>query len=346
MHDTRTRRRTRWGAGAVLCGVVAALLGAVPAGGAAAEARRADPPGTTYLYAGSFTARIDHRLFVDWGDGDSEEQTADVVLQGTLPQIKMEEDLDLVDLDILNDRVRVVSVEAESTTRSNSGQHVQTCTSTAGSTTGGPALWPDAQWQYNDFLPFAHVELTGTCADSEGPPTRFSSSYEPLIAPVRGGPAGAPTLNLPFRVERGTAPLTGADECPGNVPGQTRCRYAIEGTLTLHLIKRIPPPAPKPPPPPAEPQGAKLAPGAKQVTAGVRCPGRCTVGVRVTTLKGGRKVAPVRRFTPKPGRVVRLKVAIPPAKRGLVKKAGGVRVRLSYRLASGVRYSQVRTARW
>ncbi|MBU2696636.1 hypothetical protein [Pimelobacter sp. 30-1] len=325
-------------------GLAAVLLAGLPgaAASAASAAPQGDPPGTTYVYRATFSATVTHALFVDWADGDSDEQTLEVRLQGAIPSITMDQALDLTSTSIPTSVVKVVAAQAEGVTRTNSGQHVRTCTASSGTATGKPVLWPDPLLQTNDFVPFAFLELPGSCTDSEGPPSATTFEYEAMLALTHGGPAGAPSLSLPFRVERGTAPLTRPDECPGYIAGQTPvCHYAIEGTLDLHLLRKVPPAPPKPP---APPRGAVLAPGAKKVTAGVRCPARCTVTLKVTPLSGGPTLA-VRKVTPSPGRVTTVKVAIPPGKRGLVKKAGGVRLRLTYRHADGTTSTETRKAR-
>lgn len=325
---------------AAIGGMTAALLSVAPVAPGQAVPQD-DPPGTTYLYRGTFTAEVHHSLLVDWGDGDSDDRAVSATIQGTIPSIRMD-DLDLVSLSAATSTVKVTSVTGSGFTTTNSGRHQRVCKTSSGTVAGRPTLLPDRTRAANALVPFALLTLPGACTDTDGHASTITYQYGPLATDVTDGRAGDATLELPIHAERGLPPKQGADTCPGYIPGQTEvCEYVIEGTLTLHLVKKVPP-TPKPSP---QPKKAKLTRGAKKVTAPVRCTTRCTVTVRVTPLKGGPTVAVPRRVAPAPGRVVTVTVAIPAAKRRLVKKAGGVRVRLTYRLAGGATYTETRKAR-
>lgn len=299
-----------------------------------------DPPGTTYVYRGTFTAEVSHSLLVDWADNDNDDRAVSATIAGTLPSVKMD-DLDLFSLSPASNTVRVVSAVGSGFTHTNSGRHERVCKATTATVSGKPTLLPDRARGANAFVPFSLLTMPGKCTDSDGVSSTITYHYGPLVTDLWDGRAGDDKLELRFHAARGLPPLQGPDTCPGYIPGQTEvCSYEIDGVLTLHLVKKVPP-TPKPSP---QPSKATLAPGAKKVSAPVGCPARCTVKVRVTPLKGGPTLA-VRRVTPAVGRVVPVKVSIPAAKRRLVKKAGGVRVTLTYRLAGGASYTETRKAR-
>jgi len=80
------------------------------------------------------------------------------------------------------------------------------------------------------------------------------------------------------------------------------------------------------------------------VRTGVLCKKKCTVTINLFPFKGGPKIKAPRVVRPKPGRTVTVKIAIPANKRALLKKAGGVTVKLTYQVA-GKKHTEVRKAR-
>lgn len=74
-------------------------------------------------------------------------------------------------------------------------------------------------------------------------------------------------------------------------------------------------------------------------------PKKCTITINLTPLKGGPTLTVPRIVRPKPGPAVTVKVTIPKRKRAMVKKAGGVRVKLTYKLPGGKKRTEVRKAR-
>jgi len=219
--------------------------------------------------------------------------------------------------------------------------------------TGPPLVSADPNTDWNHVMPFALLSVPVKCTDSRGASETMTYQYGPLIALAGTNyDPGTRSLSLDMTVAKGVAPLTEPEVCPGYIPDQTpTCSYAIKGFVNLRLIetnvpaKDDPNPPKDNPTPPKPPKGAVLSPDLKKVTAPVKCPKKRAVPATPFGLEGGPTLTAPRTIRHRPGRTAQLSVAIPASKRALVEKAGGVRVKLTYKLAGGKTYSEVRKAR-
>lgn len=339
-----------------LCGLLVAGLGPLPSVASVASApgesvqrlaltRAADPAGTVYIYRGDFTASVTHSVFVDWQGGDSEQVDASATIRGTIPEIRQQDDGSMTSAGAPG-TVEVVSAVGTGITRARAGQYVDTCKATIGSISPAPFV-VNTDSAGNKLIPFPYLTLPAKCTDTDGRTTTTSFGYGPVEAYIQRMAPGTSEANLDFiggwDASQSEDEEASAEICPRFIPGQTpRCKYVVEGKLHLTLVKKIVPPTK---PTPEAPKGATISPGATKLGAGILCKKNCVVTMSVVTLKGGRQVIAPRILRPKPGRVVNVKVTIPANKRALVKRAGGVKVRLSYKVAGQKKYTEIRKAR-
>lgn len=323
------------------------------------ERQAAGPPGTQYIYRAIFSAHVTHTLKVDWGGSDSVTRTVDAQLSGSIPRITARVNSAGVGgvLGGTGDSVEVTSVSAEGVDRTNDGESVQTCTGSSASATGPATMQVPRSLPLDgrdvEILPYALLSVPATCKNNQGfPPSKATYQYGPMWIGVDGLDQWTGESSMSAQFQESYEKTEGDPEgCPGHIPGQTpTCSYKITGTVRLILLETIPPkptdPKPtKPKPTKPKPMPATVSPGGTRVGTGVLCPKRCSVIINLTGLKGGPKLTAPRVVRPKPGRTVKVKISIPTKKRALVKKAGGVQVKLTYRLTGGTKFSETRKAR-
>ncbi|WP_110206211.1 hypothetical protein [Nocardioides daejeonensis] len=295
MHRPSDARRRHLGRLAVCGALVAMLTPLTAASGPAATAattttatssQAGDPPGTTYRYRGTFTAKVSHAVYVSWGGGDSEDRIVEATIAGTIPDIRMS-GRDMIAMGPTGARTSVTSASGEGMTRTNSGRYIETCEGSSGTASGKPMLLPYGPDGRNALTPFALLTVPASCVDSDGRSGTRKYRYGPLSVSIWDERVGTERLEIPFHEARGVPPLQGADTCPGYIEGQTPvCEYVIEGTLALELVKKEPPASTK-----APRSRAKVGRGARKATARVTCPTGCSVTIRLTPLTGGPSLA-------------------------------------------------------
>lgn len=292
---------------------------------------------TRYLYSATFEAEVNHGLRNVYGDDrNSDVHNLSASLSGTLPNLEIS----------TADRwrwiprgakssVRVLQAAAKTTTTTDDGGHVQTCT--------GNAAKPQGRSYYTApgrVIPFAGLGFPVSCTTSEGESSTAERSLPAIGATILKSSAITPgevAKTFQLRGDSKEWPGPGRDEtsCPGYAGEHTvSCAYTVRGTLTLKLIKKLAPPKPK---------GASITPGATKAGATLTCPADCTITIRLTPLDGGPTLT-VRRISPPPGKPTKVEVPIPPKKRGLVKKSGGVRLEVTYQIA-GMKVTEIRGAK-
>ena len=340
--------RTKLGSLAcLLVGAVAFLGASVPVHAAAASddvAQRGRPKTEEkrYLYSATFDATVTNDLKLLYpGSNNDEVRHFSAAISGVhrALEVSTTKKYDLIPRSTKSS-VRVGSAEATAVSRTDDGRSVVTCSGSAARAEGRPSPVPSLL-SGSDFLPYASLAFPTSCTDNQGgapgSATYFLSPLHVEVNRVAGKPGDA-VLTYHLETGVGTPPLTSPADCPGFEEGTgNTCAYQVTGTLTLKLIKEVTPAA-------GSSKGASVTPGATKAVAQVACPAACRMEIEVMPLRGSPRVLARDTFTLEPGRKRSVQLPIPARNRQPAVKSGGIRLRITYRIAGVGAFSETRTA--
>jgi len=336
--------RTRLGLALVTGALVASLVPA-GSGGAAEPPRHAGDPYDVYLYRVSFQAEVVHTLQTERG-GESSNYSVKSKISGTLPNAEVATtSKHSLTFKGKKSSVRVGESSVEATDASRDADLYQKCTGNSGRAIGRPTEYPDVEGTSVQL--YTGLMFDTTCVDDRGSkPVPGHFSLIALPAALGGASAGdvgdkSYLVTLAGDIKNPVGSMGPRDSsCPGFVEGGTiSCEYTITGTVKLTRIKKV---RSVPRTPGASEGGTRVTP--KKADVKVSCPAKCTVKIELTPLRGGPTLV-VDRIDVGAGRSRTVTMPIPPKKRAVVKKSGGVQVKLRYTLPQGITYTETRTAR-
>jgi hypothetical protein len=324
--------------GACLGALIALILGTTPPTHGAADDHLSLKPSKTYEYSATFTARVDYALKVVYDDkGNDDTVSLGANIAGSLSRVRLSQaKMAPVDLSSAGarGRVRVTSGEAWAQERTDDAQSVTTCEGETAKVVGKPSIKPAI---FSEFMPYAGLAFPTECVNNQGGARPGLFTLPSIFADFTRATAkaGAKRLSIPFDTEWTTS--VGPEACPGNDGAAgTTCSYKVRGVLKLTRTDKDP-----------EEGGSRaveVSPGATKVETEVICPAKCTIILELTPLKGGPSIE-VERISPKPRKPVTVTVDIPRSKRALVLESGGVTVEITYKLAGGTSFTDIRAGR-
>lgn len=307
-----------------------------------ASAKSDKPWANRYLYRARFDAVVKHSLNNDYGSYDAETREMSTRVTGTLPNVITEgPGLESIWPKGHRSTVKTSESRADTTQTTDDKNFVQTCT-------GSNAIASGRPYMVSTFLDaeitlFAGLEFPTRCTDNQGTGIAegryFLGPLKATLYDVQAGKNGAERIVIKIFGDA-TNPPTGEPTpslCPGYVEGETQsCAYTVAGTLTLDLIKDLGPGKPT--------KGSKgTTVTTKKAKVKVECPAKCSIKIELLPLRGGPTLT-VERVSPKPSKLTEVTVPIPPKKRKAVIQSGGVQIQMKYTLASGLTYTESRTA--
>lgn len=346
----RMKRLHRAGLGVLAC-LLVTTAGTVPLGAGAAPASNTDlavsekPPKNgerRYLYRASFTAMVNNNLALIYpGPSNDDVRALSAAISETHPAVEMSTaDRYAMIPRSTKSTVTVQSATLSTTDRTNDGQYVQTCSSDSAEVSGPASPVPNLL-SGSDFLTFTSLVFTASCTDTLGASSTAKYFLPPMQAEIGegSGKVGDPVRTFDLHAVVGTPPFDSPAECPSYAEGPNNtCSYAINGTLTLKLIKEVKPPK-------GANKGASVTKGAKKAVVQVQCPLACRMEIEVMPLRGSTRVLTRDNLSLRPSDdPTTVSLAIPAKNRAAAVKAGGVRIKLTYRIPGMPPFTQTREA--
>lgn len=324
-----------------IAGLIAACLSPTAGGADAAEVpESARGSKVSYLYSVTFVAEVSYDLRNEYGDLDYETMKASATIRGTLPDVVVTSGnrLHLVPRGA-GGTVWATAATASATFTQDDRRRVEECAGETGVATGPAYVEPGLL--FNNVHLFTGLTFPLECSDNEGGSGPGEIARGGVLAETLPGTGTVGDERYTIKVFGDAVkppeyPDPDKERCPGYVAEHNVwCDYTVEGTLTLDLVEKLDPDT-------SPPTGAQVTPQKAKVD--VLCPARCEVGIEVVPLGGGATIAS-KRVSPRPRKPVTVTIPIAPRKRGVLVRAGGVRITLTYHLPKGVELRQVRTAR-
>lgn len=331
--------RTRLGLGVITAFLVAALMPYASIAAPAPDRPHAKPAPAEYLYSASFSATVLYDLHLDYGAPNYETRNAYTTVWGTLPDVRAGSgSRQLVPVGPAGQaKVQTEDSWTDNTTVTDDGLYSDRCTGSSADVGGLPVMDPRG---LGTFKLYGSLAFPTTCQDNQGHTgtgTYFLPELSMTAVPWGGHEFGDAVVKLKLYGDVIVAPGHEIDDpydCPGYEGDRTvSCSYQAAGFLTLKLIKKLTSED--------SAKGAKVT--SKKATVKIVCPSRCTIQLDLTTLNGGLTVA-VERIKLKPRKPRTITVPIPPKKRDIVKRSGGVRIKITYHMSGVPKFSETRLA--
>jgi hypothetical protein len=326
--------------GACLGALITLILGTTPpTHGAPAPGPELTKPASRYHYSATFTARSSYAFkhVVD-DKGNDVTISLDATLKGSIPRVSVTQKklLPLELFGLKGGKVRVTQASTWSQVRTNDGANVTTCEGEKAKESGKPTV--NSAIFDTLLMPYTGLTFFATCSNTDEGEISPGLYYQPVInadVDTSGVRAGAKSLSLPF--EAAWTESGGSKPCPRHDGAEgMSCSYKVSGTLKLKRLDEEPDKGGS--------RAVEVSPGASTVETDVMCPATCTIIIELTPLKGGPTLE-VERLSPKPRKPVTVTIDIPRSKRALVLESGGVTVEVTYKLAGGTSFTDIRTGR-